>query len=133
MAATSFSRLSIVDEISARSDLILEDSAEEASRNSAIRDSIDRLESANWERNEEVDSKVEEEESDESDFRAWWRAEKRSSMSWCFFCNASSWVSDLGSSSSIRLFVFCCDGVFQIEICRSPLISWHQVIYIITE
>ena len=115
MAATSFSRSSIDDETSARSDLILDESSEEeASRRSAIRDSIDRLESANWERNEEVDSKVEEEEA-ESDLRAWWRAEKRSSMSLCFFCNASSTVSDLGSSSSICLFVCvlsCDDGVF---------------------
>lgn len=108
MAATSFSRSSIDDEISARSDLALDESSE-ASRRSAIRDSIDRLESANWERNEEVDSNVEEEEV-ESDFRAWWRAEKRWSMSLCFFCNASSWVSDLGSSSSIRV---SCDGVFK--------------------
>lgn len=109
MAATSFSRSSIDDETSARSDLILDESSEEeASRRSAIRDSIDRLESANWERNEEVDSKVEEEEEEaESDLRAWWRAEKRSSMSLCFFCNASSTVSDLGSSSSICLFASC--------------------------
>lgn len=107
MAATSFSRSSIDDEISARSDLILEGSSEEeARRDSAIRDSIDRLESANWERNEEVDSNVEDEEEEvESDFRDWWRAEKRWSMSWCFFCNASSWVSDLASPSSIRLLV----------------------------
>lgn len=114
MAATSFSRSSIDDEISARSDLILDESSEEeeASRSSAIRDSIDRLESANWERNEEVDSNVEDEEEEkaESDLRAWWRAEKRSSMSWCFFCSASSTVSDLGSSSSIS-----CDGVFKLK------------------
>ena len=62
-------------EISARSDLSFDESVEEeASRDSAIRDSMDRFESENLARNEEVDSRVEddeEEESGESDFRAW--------------------------------------------------------------
>ena len=70
-------------------------------------ESVDRLESANRERNEEIDSNVEEEESGESDFLAWWRAGKRWSMSWCFFTNASSRVSvaKLRLSSSMMAFV----------------------------